>query len=170
MHRLSGVSPNTSAASLPNTLPITLVERRRSQHISGCASQHPPYHLSGFTSQHFSGFASQHPPHHLSGLASQLPPYHLSGFASQHASSAGPRPHGLRLSSHSFFCPVFPEGTHDSSPPLQSSKGYWSHCFSSDVDYWSRCSTPHFPHFPTPQRLRFPTPLRLRFPTPEHLR
>ena len=22
---------------------------------------------------------------------------------------------------------------------------YWSHCFSSDVDYWSRCSTPHFP-------------------------
>ena len=38
----------------------------------------------------------------------------------------------------------FPEGTPGSSPPLQSSKGYWSHCFSSAVDYWSRCSTPHF--------------------------
>ena len=47
------------------------------------------------------------------------------------------------------FVPVFSsEGTYGSSPPLQSSKGYWSHCFSSAVDYWSRCSTPHFPHTP----------------------
>ena len=28
------------------------------------------------------------------------------------------------------------------SPPLQSSQGYWSRCFSPAVVYWSRCSTP----------------------------
>ena len=32
------------------------------------------------------------------------------------------------------------------TPPLQSSKGYWSHCLSPDVDYWRYCPTPHFPH------------------------
>jgi hypothetical protein len=41
--------------------------------------------------------------------------------------------------------PVFPQGTHSSSPPFQSSKGYWRHCFASAVDDWS-CSTPYFPH------------------------
>jgi len=31
------------------------------------------------------------------------------------------------------------------TPPLPSNKGYWSHCFSPAVDYWSYCPTPHFP-------------------------
>jgi hypothetical protein len=88
------------------------------------------------------GCRCRHQPQHRSSAQSG------AGERTGIITSAGPRPHGLRLSSHSFFCPVFPEGTHDSSPPLQSSKGYWSHCFSSDVDYWSRCSTPHFPHSP----------------------
>jgi len=56
-----------------------------------------------------------------------------------------PRPHDLSHVAHILYFLYFPEGTNGSSPPLQSSKGYWSHCFSSAVDYWSRCSTPQFP-------------------------